>query len=453
MRSISLFFRNVAKSFFLVAFLSITVLANAQTATDANTVAEQSTSGAPAADAGGAAATGDAAAGGAIFKQKCTACHAIDKKVLGPALKGITERHDNAWLIKWIKNSQALIAAGDPAAVKVFNEYNKVVMPGFPELSDADINNMLAYIDAESAAPAQAAGAKGGAAGAEGGQASEGVSDFLLGGLIVLVIIALFVILVLNRVIKTLERLILQKQGVDITEEESVAGENTAARFKRLSKNKKFGFSVLLLVIFLGSWGWTAMWNTGVHQGYQPEQPIKYSHQLHAGTLKIDCQYCHFSAYKSKNAAIPSLNVCMNCHNYITASEKYNGETSPEIAKIYKALDYDPETKVYGDNPKPVQWIRIHNLPDLAYFNHSQHVKVAGIKCQECHGPIQTMKEVYQYSPLTMKWCINCHKTRDVNYKGNAYYDKILTVHEQLKQGKQVTPAVLGGLECGKCHY
>ncbi|HEX8378426.1 MAG TPA: cytochrome c3 family protein [Pedobacter sp.] len=454
MRSISLFFRSVAKSLFLVSFLCIAIQVNAQNSTDANTTAEQSTSGSAAAEPAAAGAAGDAGAGAAIFKQKCTACHAIDRAVVGPALKGITERHDNAWLQKWIKNSQALVAAGDPAAVKVYNEYNKIAMPSFPELTDADVNNMLAYIDAESNPAPAAAGAAG--AGAEGAaKEDEGVSNFLLGAIIVLVLIALFVIVVLNRVIKTLERLILQKQGVAVDEEQEARdGESSAARFRRLAKNKKFvGFVVLLLVIFLGSWGWTAMWNTGVHQGYQPEQPIKYSHQLHAGTLKIDCQYCHFSAYKSKNAAIPSLNVCMNCHNYITASEKYNGETSPEISKIYKALDYDPDTKVYGNNPKPIQWVRVHNLPDLAYFNHSQHVKVAGIKCQECHGPIQTMKEVYQYSPLTMKWCINCHKTKDVNLKGNAYYDRILAVHTQLKKGEKVTPAVLGGIECGKCHY
>ncbi|MBC8053326.1 MAG: c-type cytochrome [Sphingobacteriaceae bacterium] len=452
MRSISLFFRSVAKSLFLVSSLSISIQAYSQSSSDANATAVQSTSGSAIAEpAAATAAAGDAGAGGAIFKQKCTSCHAIDRQVVGPALKGVTERRDNAWLIKWIKNSQALIAAGDPVAVKLFNEYNKAVMTPFPELSDEDINNILAYVDSEANKPAEAAGAAAGTEGAAAGAEKEGVSDWILGGLVVLVLVALFIILVLNRVIKTLERLLLQKQGVEVEEVES---ESTAIRFRRLAKNKKFvGFAVLLLVIFLGSLGWKTMWNTGIHQGYQPEQPIKYSHQLHAGTLKIDCQYCHFGAYKSKNASIPSLNVCMNCHNYVTASDKYNGETSPEITKIYKALDYDPQSKTYGDDPKPIQWIRIHNLPDLAYFNHSQHVKVAGIKCQECHGPIQTMAEVYQYAPLTMKWCINCHKTRDVNYKGNAYYDKIIAVHNQLKKGAQVTPAVLGGIECGKCHY
>lgn len=455
MSSISLVFRRVVKSLILVSVLSIGIHVKAQNAPDANAAAEQSAAGAATGASAAQAVKGDANAGGAIFKQKCTACHAMDRTVVGPALKGVHERHDEAWLIKWIKNSQALVAAGDPAAVKVFNEYNKTVMTPFPELSDDDVRNILAYIQVEGDKPAAPAGGAQGAEGSAGaGQGSGEVSNFMLGGLIVVVIVALLVILVLNRVIKTLERLLLQKQGIVIEEEADEEGESAAAKIKRLSKNKKLVFFVtILLIIFFGTWGWIAMWNTGVHQGYQPTQPIKYSHQLHAGTLKIDCQYCHFGAYKSKNASIPSLNVCMNCHNYVQATEKYNGEISPEIMKIYKALDYDPQTKQYGSNPKPIQWVRIHNLPDFAYFNHSQHVSVGGLACQKCHGPIQTMSEVYQYSPLTMKWCINCHRENNVNYKGNAYYDKVIAVHDQLKKGEKVTPAVLGGLECGKCHY
>ena len=429
MRSISLVLRRIAQSLLLVTTLSFgSQQANAQ------------------APAGG----GDAAAGAALFKQKCTSCHALDRQVVGPALKGISGRRSEEWLIKWVKNSQALIASGDAEAVKVFNEFNKTVMTPFPELSDDDVKNIIAYTD-KGDAPKPGESQDPSQANTEGGK-KEGISDLLLGGLILTVIIALLVIVVLNRVIKTLDRIVLQKQG--LLQEGEELEETTAVRFRKLAKNKKFVFFVIILLVALfGSIGWRSMWNTGVHQGYQPTQPIKYSHQLHAGTLKIDCQYCHFSAYKSKNAAIPSLNVCMNCHNYVTASDKYNGEISPEIQKIYKALDYDPTTKKYGENPKPIQWVRIHNLPDLAYFNHSQHVTVAGVKCQECHGPIQTMPEVYQYAPLTMKWCINCHRTREINSKGNAYYDKVLAVHDQLKKGEKVTPAVLGGLECGKCHY
>jgi hypothetical protein len=269
------------------------------------------------------------------------------------------------------------------------------------------------------------------------------------------------IILLLNRVIGTLERLLLKRDNGGITlleeeqfEEETEQAKDRFALVKKLAKNKKLVFFVVLCsIITLGSFGWMGMWNTGVQTGYQPVQPIKFSHQLHAGTNQIKCQYCHSGAWKSKNASIPSANVCMNCHKYVQATEKYNGETSPEIKKIYAALDYNPETQKYGPNKRPIEWIRIHNLPDLAYFNHSQHVNVAGIECQKCHGPIQEMAEVYQYSPLTMKWCINCHKETKVNSKGNAYYDRVLAAHDKLKKGEKVTAAVLGGLECGKCHY
>ena len=428
MRIISLFLRSVTKSLILLASLNI-VCASVGFAQDAG-------------------------AGAAIFKQKCTACHAINKNVIGPALKGVTERHDEAWLIKWTKNAPAMIASGDPAAKALYDQYKPSMMTAFPELSDDDVKNIYAYVKVESDKPAVPAGGAVAVDGSSTASTGDGeVSNFMLFGLIAVIVIAFLVIVVLNRVISTLERVMLRKQGVEPEEEEETKKDRLAG-LRKLSKNKKFIFFVVLLcVILLGSAGWKGMWETGVHTGYQPVQPIKFSHQLHAGINKVDCQYCHSGAYKSKNASIPSANVCMNCHNYVQATEKYNGEISPEILKIYNALDYDPDTKVYGTNQKPIEWVRIHNLPDFAYFNHSQHVKVAGIECQKCHGPIQTMEEVYQYSPLTMKWCINCHRETEVNHKDNQYYDKLMAAHDQLKKGEKVTAAVLGGLECGKCHY
>ncbi|WP_353125965.1 cytochrome c3 family protein, partial [Parapedobacter pyrenivorans] len=272
---------------------------------------------------------------------------------------------------------------------------------------------------------------------------------------VAVIILAFAVILVLNKVIRTLERVIdTNKSLIPAAAATDAPGKDYLGKLKKLAKNKKLVFfTVLLVAIFLGSAGWKTLWNVGVHEGYQPVQPIKFSHQLHAGVNQIDCQYCHGGAYKSKNASIPSANVCMNCHKAITASDKYDGELSPEIAKIYRALDYDPETMEYGPNQRPIEWVRIHNLPDFAYFNHSQHVVVAGVECQTCHGPIETMAEVYQYSPLTMKWCIDCHKETEVNHEDNAYYDQLIAAHEQLKKGEKVTAAMLGGLECGKCHY
>ena len=141
----------------------------------------------------------------------------------------------------------------------------------------------------------------------------------------------------------------------------------------------------------------------------------------------------------------------MNCHSQIKNVGGEDG-VSEEIAKIYAAIDYDPETQTYGTNTKPIEWIRVHNLPDLAYFNHSQHVKVAELECETCHGPIQEMEVVYQYSNLTMGWCINCHRETDVNTKGNEYYDKLVKLHsEQSKEPMKVED--IGGLECAKCHY
>jgi len=396
----------------------------------------------------------DVKEGETLFKSKCTTCHGVTKKVVGPALAGMSERHSEEWLVKWIHNSQAMVAAGDPAAVQIFEEYNKMVMTSFTDLSEDQIKSIIAYVKAEEtkAAEAPAGGGAEGGAGAKSGDAST----MMIVGLIAIVVLAVVVIVVLNRVIRTLEKVIANNQAA-IAEAQARNEQFEESKFAKFAKafvkNKKLvGFAVLMLVAFLAVLGWNTMWNVGVHQGYQPVQPIKFSHQIHAGVNQIECQYCHGGAFKSKNASIPSANVCMNCHNTVTASDHYDGEISPEIAKIYRAVDYNPETREYGDNPKPIEWVRIHNLPDFAYFNHSQHVVVAGVECQTCHGPVETMEEVYQYSPLTMKWCVDCHRTTAVN-ADNAYYDQLIEAHEQLKKGEKMTAAMIGGLECGKCHY
>jgi len=387
----------------------------------------------------------DAAKGEAIFKSKCTSCHNGDlvSRMTGPGLGPIVSSEtDDKWLSHWIKNNQELIKANDPKAMKIYNEFNQTGMTVFAELSDGDVANVIKYIRDEYKKPKPVVNPN------TPGEES-GPSDLVIFGLIGVIIIAFIIILVLNKVIGSLERLLLNRKGLLPEEEEApVAEVDKFATLKMLLKNKKLvGFFILCAVICGGTWQWVTLWNTNVHQGYQPVQPIKYSHELHAGIMKIDCQYCHSGAYKSKNASIPSLNICMNCHKTVKT-------TSPEIAKIYYALGYDPATAKYDSTKAhPIQWVRVHNLPDFAYFNHSQHVKVAKIICQTCHGPVQTMKEIYQYSPLTMKWCIQCHKRTDVDYKGNAYYDNMVLVHEKIKRGEKVTAASMGGLECGKCHY
>jgi mono/diheme cytochrome c family protein len=407
--------------------------------------------------ASSATAQTDAAKGEALFKAKCTSCHKIDQQLVGPALGPQLETEtDDKFLVKWIENNQALITAKEQKAVEIYNKFNQSNMTVFTELSDADAGNIITYVrdtwktmKADAAKTAAAPGAA---------PAESGPSDLIVFSLIGVIILAIIIILVLNKVIATLERLILNSKGLLIEEvavvKVAVAPVDRLALVKKLAKNKKVVFFVLLSgTLALGSWTWVTMWNTNVHTGYQPVQPIKFPHDLHAGTMQINCQYCHSGAYKSKNATIPSLNICMNCHKVINKASN-SSTPSAEIQKIYDAIGFDPQTQKYDSTKaRPVQWIRIHNLPDLVYFNHSQHVTVAGLKCQTCHGPIETMKEVYQYSPLTMKWCIQCHKRTNVNFKGNAYYENMVQVHDLIKRGEKVTAAAMGGIECGKCHY
>jgi mono/diheme cytochrome c family protein len=420
MRSISLIFKQFSRSVLLIAgfaFLSSSAFAQ-----------------------------GDAVKGEALFKAKCTACHKIDIQLVGPALGDlVTSETDDKWLVKWIQNNQALIAAKDPKALAIYNKFNQSAMTVFADLTDADATNIITYVRADWKKEKEAKTKNPPSPPTE-----SGPSDLVIFTLIGVIILAFVIILVLNKVIGTLERLLLKNHGLLVEEEEETekAPVDRFATVKKLAKNKKLVFFVLLCgTIATGSWTWVTLWNTNVHTGYQPVQPIKFPHDLHAGAMKIDCQYCHSGAYKSKNASIPSLNICMNCHKVVKTE-------SAEIHKIYDALGYDPATQKYDSTKaRPMQWVRIHNLPDFAYFNHSQHVKVAGLKCQTCHGPIETMKEVYQYSPLTMKWCIQCHKRTEVNMKGNAYYEKMEAVHALLREGKKVTAAAMGGIECGKCHY
>jgi hypothetical protein len=214
--------------------------------------------------------------------------------------------------------------------------------------------------------------------------------------------------------------------------------------------NKLFvGLFVMIVVL---KFVFDTLMGIGVTTNYQPEQPIAFSHKIHAGDNGIDCNYCHSSARTSKTSGIPSANVCMNCHANITSGTTTG---TAEIQKIYDAIGYDPETRTYieGYEQQPIKWVRIHNLPDLAYFNHSQHVTVGKLECQECHGPVQEMDVVKQESLMTMGWCINCHRETAVQMEGNDYYT---SMHEKMKEkyaGEKITVDKMGGLECGKCHY
>ena len=394
---------------------------------------------------------GDVAAGEALFKANCAACHKMDAKAVGPALRGVAGKYDKDWLHKWIQNSPALIASGDALAIKLFEENNKAIMTPFPALSAADIDNILAYTSQEKvvATPVVGGETAGSATSTDGGS----VSNSLVLGALALIFLLLVIMLFL--VTNTLKR-IAEANGVVYEEKEK-----KTPIWKAFVQNQ---FLVLVFSIFLilsaGYFAYGYMMQVGVDQGYAPVQPIHYSHKIHAGDNQIDCNFCHSSARKSKTAGIPSLNVCMNCHKNIsevapeTATAEYSKEFyDGEIAKLYKAVGWDAANQQYTGKTEPVKWVRIHNLPDFVYFNHSQHVTVAGVACQTCHGEIQTMEIVEQFSPLTMGWCISCHKETNVNLENNEYYAKI---HEELskKYGvEKLTIAEMGGLECGKCHY
>lgn len=383
------------------------------------------------------------AAGTQLFRNNCTQCHAINEVVIGPALKDVHQRREKEWLIQWIRNSQKMIADGDPTAVALFEEYNKTVMTAYP-FSDEEITSLLAYIKVESAKePVVETG--GGDGSGQVANAEQGVSEgYLTAVLIILVVVLILILITLVIVVQVLSKYI-KKNSKDLSEEdEELVGQS----FDLLGFLKSDTFIGLVTFVFMAVMLKTAIdgaFTVGVQQGYQPTQPIAFSHKIHAGDYEIDCQYCHTGVRKAKSANIPSANICMNCHTAIKTE-------SEEIQKIYAAIDYDPSTGEYGNNVQPIEWVRVHNLPDLAYFNHSQHVQVGGLECETCHGPIQEMDVVYQYSNLTMGWCINCHRETDLNTKGNEYYTKLVELHsETSKQPMKVEDN--GGLECSKCHY
>ncbi len=416
---------KIQKSLFktLIAIFAIAVTVSAQ---DSTPVAAAPAAAAP------AASDGDAALGEKLYKNNCAQCHATDNAVIvGPGLKGIQERRDYEWLKKWIQNPNAVIAGGDAYAVKLYEEYNKAQMTAFPSFGDAEIKGILAYIDAANVPVAAAVPVAGAAVATATGDTGGGQFFNLV--LIALLAIMALVLVALLAILQLLAKL----AGSETPE---TAGTSMADRFKAnlkgLSANKTIRSAVIWMFILLATKAsLDGLYGIGVHQGYAPEQPIAFSHKLHVGEYEIDCAYCHTGVYKGKQAGIPSANICMNCHNAVKRE-------SPEIQKIYTALE----------NDQPIEWIRVHNLPDLAYFNHAQHTNVGGLECTSCHGDISNMEVVQQASTLTMGWCIDCHRQTNVNGKDNAYYDQLLEAHYITSDGPMKVEDI-GGLECARCHY
>ncbi len=431
-------------------------------------------------------AQGDAKNGEKLFKADCAACHALDKQLIGPPLGGVVERLkteqnlETDWLHKWIKNNKELRASGDKYANEVFEKFNQVEMLAFPNLSDQDIDDILEYTTNPPVAE-PAAGAGGAAAGADTEHTPASleaikqesmnskiilISLLAIGGLLVWLLIKL----------RTLVKLQQADELAGAREESAVSFADIYRKYSVVGKG---------LLVVLGIFAAYGLWNSlmwiGVYKGYKPEQPIYFSHKIHAGENKIDCQLCHSSAKYGKVSEIPSLNVCMNCHRNIS---EYNGKYMEpgkdkafydgEIQKIYAAAGWDPEKQQYTGKTHPVEWVRIHNMPDFVYFNHAQHV-VAGeqailnshnkknpdakidVVCKACHGQIDTMNVVQMANDFTMGWCIECHRTTEVDMENGYNKEYFKNLHDKLKKqygsGAKITVDAIGGLECGKCHY
>lgn len=376
-------------------------------------------------------------AGQALFNANCKACHRVHQKLVGPALAGVYDRTPSIdWIKSFVKNSSAVIASGEPYAVKLYNDYNKTQMTAFSAFKDEEIMNILAYVKSETDKGPEKVADPNPVPPTGGGQGGGLPSSYLNVILIGMVVILILLLVVLGFLVSALKRFLDQKT---LSEEEADVV-NPTVTTGSIFKSRGFVFVVVFVTAALGFKAViNGLYSVGVQQGYAPKQPIAFSHKIHAGQYEIDCKYCHVGVMKGKSATIPSVNICMNCHNQIK-SGTLTGDT--EIGKIVKAYETN----------KPIEWVRIHNLPDLAYFNHSQHVNVAGVECQTCHGPIETMDVVRQHSLLTMGWCIDCHRKTDVNTKGNAYYDNLVEIHNQSKKTPMKVEDI-GGLECSKCHY
>jgi len=435
-------------------------------------------------------------AGKKLFKNNCARCHAKNMKTdaTGPALGGVQERWDNETdLYAWIRNSQGLIATGNARANALFKEWNGSVMNSFEALSDDDIGSILLYVQGtyEGTYPVPVAGAPLPGAG-NVAKASNAWMYYLLLSLLGIIAFVLF------RITGGMGQIAAEKTGDAYVPK---------TLLETLTSKGVVSLAIFALVVFAGYTTVNNAVGLGRQQGYAPDQPIKFSHATHAGINKIDCKYCHDGARRSKHAVIPAANTCMNCHAAINYGSEYG---TGEITKIYASVGYDPSEKKYLEGDKsaeeleaiytkwieteylresgleeldtegeelvstqweeivssltneqkktiqgPIEWSRIHNLPDHVYFNHAQHVTVGQIQCQDCHGAVEEMVVAEQIAPLSMGWCINCHRETEVQFSTNEYYKSYVKYHDDIATGKKdkVTVSDIGGLECQKCHY
>ena len=439
-----------------------------------------------------------------LFLSNCASCHKADMKgdLTGPALGGVQDRWSafSGELYSWIRNSQGVLA--DPSskangyATALYGKWAKSVMTPFPALTDADIDDILLFITNKYETGCADRNCATTDVATTSGATNEEKSGMGSTVLWVLIFVLGLATLFLARYINNLNRLAAQKTGGDTVAEKS---------FLEILLNPTLVRIVVFALILLG--GYTTVNNAiglGRQQNYAPTQPIKFSHELHAGQNGIDCQYCHDGARRSRHSVIPATNTCMNCHTAVQSGPEYG---TAEILKIYASASFNPisnktpghgayfadttsaatRLEIYrqwlkeankanteiGDREintqlaeakallgKTIEWTRIHNLPDHVYFNHAQHVTVGKVACQDCHGKVEEMKVVKQYSPLSMGWCVNCHRQTKIQFNDNGYYKSddykmYEQYHNEVNSGKRngVTVEEIGGLECQKCHY
>lgn len=388
--------------------------------------------------------------GKSLFTGKCASCHTLGKDATGPNLQGVLGRWNNnkANLRAWVKNSGAFLKTGDKYANEVYNKFGKQAMTAFEgQLDDKQIDAIIEYAD-KWMPPVVAKNPNG-------GEGQETDNTLLFGILTLILAVVAFTLMQVN---SNLKKLSDDKEGIPAAEPVPVW------------KNRTYlAFATIVLVIIGGYLTAKGAIGMGRNKNYTPEQPIFYSHKVHAGINQINCQYCHGGVNDSKHANIPSVNVCMNCHlninEYKGTAKLYNEEGeevngTAEIQKLYKYAGYTPGPGATFDasKAKAIPWVKIHNLPDHVYFNHSQHVVAGKQQCQTCHGEITKMDEVKQFSDLSMGWCINCHRETKVQFKENGFYSIYQKYHNDLKSGKLdstkgITVEKIGGTECQKCHY
>ncbi|MGZ3884291.1 MAG: cytochrome c3 family protein [Bacteroidia bacterium] len=397
--------------------------------------------------------------GAKLFKQNCAVCHMShsDTKITGPGLKGVFDRAPKGdWMHKWILNNEKLIKSGDAYANKIYSDNGKTAMTVFEgQLNDKDVDAIVAFLKGPAPVVATAKGPAASAGSAEEGEANAGIDVLylILGTIVILAIMIGALRSVRTALQNTANRSEGRPENPEITFGQEVRGWMSSHR-------RLMGVFVIIVGCVAMKGCWDACFNIGVYyswqtkKGYKPEQPIKFSHKIHAGDNEIACQYCHNTVEKSRHASIPSVNVCMNCHKGIQEGAT-TGKT--EIAKIYAAAGFDPSSGKYdASKANPLKWIKVHNLPDHVYFNHSQHVVAGKQECATCHGDLKSMTVAEQKTPLTMKWCIECHRKTEVAMEGNPYYERLHKALKEKYKGQydvKFTVDKIGGLECGKCHY